>query len=97
VDSSFDASHIIDTSSVTKSIVNHVQTSLARQAYNVDKFGVYQATALAARDDLIVRIVVLTFGIIFSFSIGTRSIGTRLSYTLHVRHRSELIIFRWSF
>jgi starch phosphorylase len=35
--------------------VNHVQTSLARQAYNLDKLGAYQATALAVRDDLIVR------------------------------------------
>jgi starch phosphorylase len=44
-----------DTPSITKSIVNHVQTSLARQAYNIDAFGAYQATALAARDDLIVN------------------------------------------
>jgi len=40
--------------SITKSIVNHVQTSLARQAYNVDNFGAYQAVALSVRDDLIV-------------------------------------------
>jgi glycogen phosphorylase len=39
---------------VTNSIVNHVQTSLARQAYNVDNLGAYQATALAVRDNLIV-------------------------------------------
>jgi hypothetical protein len=44
-----------ETPAVTKSIVNHVQTSLARQAYNLDKLGAYQATALAVRDDLIVR------------------------------------------
>jgi len=44
-----------DVPSITKSIVNHVQTSLARQAYNIDKLGAYQATALAVRDDLIVN------------------------------------------
>jgi hypothetical protein len=44
----------IDVPAITKSIVNHVQTSLARQAYNLDKLGAYQATALAVRDDLIV-------------------------------------------
>lgn len=38
----------------TRSIVNHVQTSLARQAYNLDNLGAYQATAMSVRDDLIV-------------------------------------------
>ncbi|KLO16468.1 glycosyltransferase family 35 protein [Schizopora paradoxa] len=42
-----------DVPSITKSIVNHVQTSLARQAYNVDNVGAYQAVALSVRDDLI--------------------------------------------
>ncbi|KIK71408.1 glycosyltransferase family 35 protein [Collybiopsis luxurians FD-317 M1] len=44
-----------DVTSITKSIVNHVQTSLARQAYNLDNFGAYQAAALSVRDDLIVN------------------------------------------
>jgi hypothetical protein len=39
---------------ITKSIVNHIQTSLARAPYNIDDFGAYQAAALAVRDDLIV-------------------------------------------
>jgi glycogen phosphorylase len=37
-----------------RSIVGHVQLSLARQAYNLDNLGAYQATAMAVRDDLIV-------------------------------------------
>lgn len=45
-----------DESSITKSIVNHVQTSLARQAYNLDNLGAYQAVALSVRDDLIVSV-----------------------------------------
>ncbi|KAH8114838.1 glycosyltransferase family 35 protein [Phellopilus nigrolimitatus] len=44
-----------DVPSISKSIVNHVQTSLARQAYNLDNLGAYQAVALSARDDLIVN------------------------------------------
>ncbi|TFK97616.1 glycogen phosphorylase [Pterulicium gracile] len=44
-----------DVNSVTKSIVNHVGTSLARQAYNLDDLGAYQATALSARDNLLVN------------------------------------------
>jgi starch phosphorylase len=43
-----------DVPSITKSIVNHVQTSLARQAYNIDDFGGYQAAALSVRDNLLV-------------------------------------------
>ena len=39
---------------ITKSIVNHVQTSLARAPYNIDDFGAYQAAALSVRDNLIV-------------------------------------------
>jgi hypothetical protein len=39
---------------ITKSIVNHIQTSLARAPYNIDDFGAYQAAALAVRDNLIV-------------------------------------------
>ena len=40
---------------ITKSVVHHVHTSLARQAYNLDTLGAYQATALSARDNLLVR------------------------------------------
>ncbi|KAI5120630.1 hypothetical protein M0805_009390 [Coniferiporia weirii] len=40
---------------ISKSVVNHVQTSLARQAYNLDNLGAYQAIALSARDDLLVN------------------------------------------
>jgi hypothetical protein len=39
---------------ITKSIVNHVQTSLARAPYNIDDFGAYQSAALSVRDNLIV-------------------------------------------
>ena len=41
--------------SITKSIVNHVQTSLARQAHELDNLGAYQATALSVRDNLIIN------------------------------------------
>ncbi|KAG5352510.1 hypothetical protein C0989_001995 [Termitomyces sp. Mn162] len=44
-----------DVESITKSFVNHVQTSLARQAYNLDDLGAYQAAALSARDNLLVN------------------------------------------
>ncbi|KAJ6602633.1 glycosyltransferase family 35 protein [Mycena vulgaris] len=44
-----------DVSSITKSFVNHVQTSLARQAYNLDTLGAYQAAALSVRDNLLVN------------------------------------------
>ncbi|KAF8259084.1 glycosyltransferase family 35 protein [Lactarius quietus] len=40
---------------ITKSVVNHVQTSLGRAPYNIDDFGAYQAAALSVRDDLIVN------------------------------------------
>ncbi|KAI0318398.1 glycosyltransferase family 35 protein [Amylostereum chailletii] len=40
---------------ITKSIVNHVQTSLARAPYNLDDLGAYQAAALSVRDNLIVN------------------------------------------
>jgi hypothetical protein len=39
---------------ISKSIVNHVQTSLARAPYNIDDFGAYQSAALSVRDNLIV-------------------------------------------
>ncbi|ESK91479.1 glycogen phosphorylase [Moniliophthora roreri MCA 2997] len=44
-----------DVKSISRSFVNHVQTSLARQAYNLDDFGAYQATALSVRDSLLVN------------------------------------------
>ncbi|KAF8494939.1 glycosyltransferase family 35 protein [Russula emetica] len=40
---------------ITKSVVNHIQTSLARAPYNIDDFGAYQAAALSVRDNLIVN------------------------------------------
>ena len=39
---------------ITKSVVNHVHTSLARQAYNLDNIGAYQASALSVRYNLLV-------------------------------------------
>ncbi|CAA7263964.1 unnamed protein product [Cyclocybe aegerita] len=44
-----------DVDAITKSFVNHVQTSLARQPYNIDNLGGYQATALSVRDNLLVN------------------------------------------
>ncbi|KAF9526240.1 glycogen phosphorylase [Crepidotus variabilis] len=44
-----------DVPEITKSFVNHVQTSLARQPYNLDTLGAYQAAALSVRDNLIVN------------------------------------------
>ena len=44
----------LDVPAITKSVVNHVQTSLARQAYKLDNLGAYQAAALSVRDNLIV-------------------------------------------
>ncbi|EMD35202.1 glycosyltransferase family 35 protein [Gelatoporia subvermispora B] len=44
-----------DVPAITKSVVNHVHTSLARQAYNLDDLGAYQAAALSVRDDLILN------------------------------------------
>ncbi|EJD43559.1 glycosyltransferase family 35 protein [Auricularia subglabra TFB-10046 SS5] len=44
-----------DVTEINKNIVHHVQTSLARQPYNLDDAGAYQAVALAVRDDLIVN------------------------------------------
>ena len=39
---------------ITKAVVHHIQTSLARAPYNIDDFGAYQAAALSVRDNLIV-------------------------------------------
>lgn len=44
-----------DDESIVKSIVRHVQTTLGRQAYNLDNFGAYQAVALSVRDDLLIN------------------------------------------
>ena len=53
----------VDQPEVTKSVVNHVQTSLARQCYNLGMtqpliLGAYQAAALSVRDDLLVILCV---------------------------------------
>ncbi|KAJ1304205.1 hypothetical protein OPQ81_008605 [Rhizoctonia solani] len=40
---------------VARHIVNHVQTTIARQAYNLDDQGAYQAVAYATRDELLVN------------------------------------------
>lgn len=47
---------MLDVPSITKSIVNHVQTSLSRQAYNLDDLGAYEAAALSAKDNMLVRL-----------------------------------------
>ncbi|KAF8979683.1 Non-essential glycogen phosphorylase [Entomortierella lignicola] len=44
-----------DVSTIQKSIVHHVTTTLARAAYNLDNFSAYQAVALSTRDRLISR------------------------------------------
>ncbi|KAH0834128.1 glycogen phosphorylase [Lanmaoa asiatica] len=44
-----------DVQSITRSFVNHVQTSLARQVYSLDDLGAYQATALSVRDNLLIN------------------------------------------
>ncbi|KAF8439940.1 glycosyltransferase family 35 protein [Boletus edulis BED1] len=44
-----------DVRSITRSFVNHVQTSLARQVYSLDDLGAYQATALSVRDNLLIN------------------------------------------
>lgn len=50
-------SHInTDVRSITKSFVNHVQTSLALQVYSLGDWGAYQATALSVRDNLLVSV-----------------------------------------
>ncbi|KAG8215453.1 glycosyltransferase family 35 protein [Butyriboletus roseoflavus] len=41
--------------SITRSFVNHVQTSLARQVYSLDDLGAYQATAFSVRDNLLIN------------------------------------------
>lgn len=51
---------VLDVPSITKSIVNHVQTSLAREAYNLDDQGAYQASALSVRDNMLVGIEIGT-------------------------------------
>ncbi|KAG8934308.1 Non-essential glycogen phosphorylase [Tulasnella sp. 417] len=45
----------VEEGAITKSIVRHVQTTLARQAYNIDEEGAYRAVAYSVRDDLIVN------------------------------------------
>lgn len=40
---------------IEASIVRHIQSTLARAAYNVDSLAMYQATALSCRDEMIAR------------------------------------------
>ncbi|WVQ93324.1 hypothetical protein IAU59_000392 [Kwoniella sp. CBS 9459] len=44
-----------DEQEVANTVVRHVTTSLARQAYNIDTVAAYQATALSVRDRLLER------------------------------------------
>ncbi|TYJ55309.1 hypothetical protein B9479_004032 [Cryptococcus floricola] len=44
-----------NTQDVATSIVRHINTSLGRQAYNVDEVAAYQATALSVKDQLLER------------------------------------------
>lgn len=44
-----------DVPSITKSFVNHAQTSLGRQAHSLDDLGAYQAAALSVRDNLLIN------------------------------------------
>jgi starch phosphorylase len=55
-----------DVPSITKSIVNHVQTSLSRQAHNIDNLGAYQAAALSVRDNLLVCACIFALQFIFT-------------------------------
>lgn len=77
--------HSTDTPQITKSFVNHVQTSLARAPYNIDDFGAYQAAALSVRDNLIVSYDLLGCLKILSrlLPIPTRD-NCRLFFTAHV-------------
>lgn len=42
-----------DKRSIQRSIVNHVEYTLARTRFNFDNFGAYQAASLSVRDRLI--------------------------------------------
>jgi starch phosphorylase len=42
-----------DKKSIQRSIVNHVEYTLARTRFNFDNFGAFQAASLAIRDRLI--------------------------------------------
>ena len=92
-----------DVPSITKSIVNHVQTSLARQAYNLgmlillfvtvfmryaDDLGAYQAAALSIRDNLLVGSLLLLTSALQSI----RSTGMTLSSTTQRNLPRELTI-----
>ena len=91
-----DAHHrATDVPSITKSIVNHVQTSLARQAYNLDNLGAYQAVGLSVRDDLIVRTIVQsnsTSPNSHSTCVYFRPTGMRLHYSILGKRLSVPII-----
>lgn len=74
-----------ETPHITKSIVNHVQTSLARAPYNIDDFGAYQAASLSVRDNLIV-----SYDLLDCFKIPSRLLPTlttgQLSSIIHHAH-----------
>lgn len=74
-----------DTPDITKSIVNQVQTSLARAPYNIDDFGAYQAASLSVRDNLIV-----SYDLLGCLKIPSRLLPThtrdncRLLFAVHI-------------
>lgn len=74
-----------ETPQITKSIVNHVQTSLARAPYNIDDFGAYQAASLSVRDNLIVSFNLLGCPKIPSRLLPTLTMG-QLSSIIHHAH-----------
>jgi hypothetical protein len=85
----------VDVPSITKSIVNHVQTSLARQAHNLDDLGAYQAAALSVRDNLIVCVISIDYFLYLERPL--RSTGIRPSWNTLEKLPNALTIFRSSF
>jgi len=82
-----------ETPHITKSIVNHVQTSLARAPYNIDDFGAYQSAALSVRDNLIVSDDLLGC-FKDSFSLPSYSYTGQLPSIVHCAHFIFLSPFR---
>ena len=76
-----------DSPDISKSIVNHVQTSLARAPYNIDDFGAYQAAALSVRDNLIVSYDLL----------GCLNITARTRTKIGVYYAAHLILYPFAF
>ncbi|KAH8921359.1 glycosyltransferase family 35 protein [Atractiella rhizophila] len=71
-----------DTKTIEKSVVRHVQTTLARAPYNLDVLGAYQAVALSVRDRLIYRFVLPLSMIVSSDpALNWPLDGTRPSFT----------------